>query len=69
MKRKDLAYDTQHEVYLNCECGKSKMIFIRHWERIRCVCGRIWFALQPKRNGKLKLFPWAGNGWMPTGWE
>lgn len=62
------AQDLIYELYLTCECGNSGMVKLRHWERLRCVCGRIWWALQPKRHGQLKLFPWPGNGIISNGW-
>lgn len=48
--------DLIHELYLNCQCGNHGMVKIRHWEKVRCLCGLLWIALQPKRNKPLKLF-------------
>lgn len=68
-KHPERAFDVVEKVILVCECGNHGTTNIRHWERVKCVCGRIWWALRPKRHGALKLFPWPGNGYMPTGWE
>lgn len=68
-KKPERSEDHIEQLILACECGNHGTIKIRHWERIKCVCGRIWWSLRPKRNRPMKLFPWPGNGWHPTGWE
>lgn len=49
------------QVHLNCDCGNAGMVRILHWQKVRCVCNKVWWALQPKKNGPLKLFPWPGD--------
>lgn len=44
-----------------CKCGRVHVMEnIRHYDRIILECGRAVWALQPKRDGDLKLFPWPG---------
>ena len=44
----------------NCGCGSTGQVVLGHYEIGRCPCGRFFWALQPKRNGPLALFPWPG---------
>lgn len=68
-KKPEPPVDVSEHLSLVCVCGNHGMVWIKHWQRIRCVCGRLWWALRPKRNRPMKLVPWPGNGWHPTGWE
>lgn len=43
-----------------CECGKAHRLFVAHYDRVLLKCGRMVWALQPKRNGPLAMFPWPG---------
>jgi hypothetical protein len=31
--------------------------YLEHYGKVKCRCGRVYWALQPKRPGPLKLFP------------
>lgn len=44
-----------------CECGKPHGARLDHYQLLRASCGRIFWALQKRRNGPLKLFPWPGH--------
>ncbi len=45
----------------DCTCGQKVIVTIGHYQRVMCrSCGLIWWALQPKRDGLLKLFVWPG---------
>lgn len=47
---------------ITCECGKRCGAYLEHYQLVRCGrCDRIYVALQPKRNGPLMLFRWAGD--------
>jgi len=39
------------------KCDRKVGQYLRHYEVVRCVCGAELWALQPTRNGPLKLFP------------
>jgi hypothetical protein len=48
------------EQYLTIECpwcGKKHGCNLTHYQVMRGSCGRYFWALQPKRNGPLQLFP------------
>ena len=42
-------------------CGHRGGCLVGHWECVMCTCGKIWWALQPKRGGPLVGFPWPGR--------
>ena len=44
----------------DCPCGKVHRFDIAHYDRVIVGCGRRYWALQPRRNGPLKMFPWPG---------
>lgn len=49
-------------VQTTCDCGRPIVVNIEHYQRVACRdCGKIYWALQPKRNGPLVLFPWPGT--------
>ena len=48
------------EVSVVCTCGKTHCFNIRHYDRVLLSCVRPMWALQPKRNGPLVMFPWPG---------
>jgi len=51
-----------------CKCGKVHTVTgIVHYGKYLLSCGAAVWALQPKRNGPLKLFPWPGPAL--TKWE
>lgn len=54
------AVDHQQYFKVNCRCGEVGGVYLRHWERVRCSCGRVYWALRPKA-GTMKLFPWPGD--------
>ena len=43
-----------------CECGAVHRFSGKHYDVARAQCGRFFWALQPKRNGAMKMFPWPG---------
>jgi hypothetical protein len=43
-----------------CACGKTHRFELGHYGLGRGPCGRNFWALQPRRGGALKLFPWPG---------
>lgn len=50
--------DSARYVRVVCECGFRGGNYLRHYQVCRCVCGRFYWALQPKRNGPLVAFAW-----------
>jgi hypothetical protein len=48
-------------VQFACPCGKTHRFTVEHYDRVIVQCGRPWWALQPKRNGPLVMFPWPGR--------
>lgn len=50
----------EETVTVDCACGKTHCFKIRHYDRLLLKCGRMMWALQPKRNGPLVMFPWPG---------
>ena len=48
-------------VSVACACGVKHLFPCGHYDRVIVSCGRRYWALQPKRNGELKLFPWPGE--------
>jgi hypothetical protein len=55
------AVDVEQLFVLRCECGRNGTVRLRHYELVRCECGLVYWALRPKRNGAMKLFPWPGD--------
>jgi hypothetical protein len=43
-----------------CECGSKGGQYLRHYGLMRCNCGRMFWALRPRRHGPLVLRPWPG---------
>ena len=41
-------------------CEAQAGAYVRHYEVLRCVCGRFFWALQPKRSGPLVLVAHPG---------
>lgn len=48
-------------VSVACSCGVNHLFSCGHYDRVIVSCGRRYWALQPKRDGALKLFPWPGE--------
>lgn len=44
----------------DCPCGTQHRFTAKHYDVGRAQCGRFFWALQPKRNGAMKMFPWPG---------
>jgi hypothetical protein len=42
----------------NCACGSKGGAYLRHYEIMRCDCGKHHWALQPDADGPFILFPW-----------
>lgn len=50
--------------YVRLECGfcqRKGGAYMGHYDLLRCVCGRAYWALQPHRGGPLVLVPWPGR--------
>ena len=45
---------------VDCVCGERHGQYLGHYDRMQASCGRVYWALQPKRNGHLQLFTWPG---------
>lgn len=60
-----------HEQYcsVECACGEKIGTYFAHYDIARCLCGRSWWALQPKRNGPFKLYLWPGDWRMKAAKE
>lgn len=43
-----------------CPCGKTHTFCAGHYDRVLVSCGRPYWALRPRRNGPLQLYPWPG---------
>jgi hypothetical protein len=43
-----------------CRCGKAFRIRVSHYDRVILSCQHPYWALQPRRNGPLVMFPWPG---------
>ena len=52
---------TPQSVEIQCVCRRTCARHMAHFEVARCVCGKDWWALQPKRNGPLVASPWPGR--------
>lgn len=52
---------TEQYVPFACECGHKGGAYMNHYDLVRCSCGKFFWALQPKRGGPLKSFPWPGQ--------
>lgn len=37
-------------------CGKKHGAYMEHYQLLKASCGRIFWALRPKRNGPLALY-------------
>ena len=55
------APDPEQFFRVHCPCAGGGTVYLRHYERVRCECGRVYWALKPKRNEPMKLFPWPGD--------
>lgn|GEM_PF-4097585 len=46
---------------LPCDCRGKRGVKLGHYDIVRCPdCRCEFWALQPRRDGPLKLFPWPG---------
>lgn len=43
------------------DCRKAWSVDVRHYDRIRCACGKTYWALRPIRSGPLVMNPWPGT--------
>lgn len=50
----------QQFVRLQCDCETKGGQYLNHYDLVRCSCGRMFWALQPQRGGRLVAFPWPG---------
>lgn len=44
----------------NCSCGAKGGAYLKHYDIMRCDCGRYHWALQPHADGPFVLYPWLG---------
>lgn len=51
---------TTQPVRFKCACGHSSTEVAGHYDIVRCKCGKFQWALQPRRGGPLRFFPWPG---------
>ncbi len=63
-KNADADPDAKEWVNSCCDCGTKGGQYLRRYELCRCSCGRMWWALRPKRNGPLVAFFWPGDARM-----
>lgn len=54
------APDTAEWVGSRCACGHGGGARLKHYELMRCKCGKFEWALRPRRDGPLEAFPWPG---------
>lgn len=54
------ASDKEQWVNSVCDCGSKGGAYLKHYQLLRCSCGRMFWALRPKRNGPLVSYPWPG---------
>lgn len=54
------AAKTECWVNVDCPCGKGGGEYLAHYALVRCSCGKMFWALQPKRDGPLLAFPHPG---------
>jgi hypothetical protein len=53
--------DELKSVAFACACGERWTQLMKHYESVRCECGRIHWVLQPARSGPFISRPWPGN--------
>jgi len=56
--------DVEQYFTIVCDgCNKKIGVYLRHWEKARCSCGAMYWALRPKGRypAPMKLFPWPGD--------
>ena len=58
---KQRAQDNPETVTLVCGCGFKGHASQVHYGRVRCKCGRLFWALRPRRDGPLVAFPLPGQ--------
>jgi hypothetical protein len=58
--KQERAVDEKRWVPNTCECGSSGGAYLRHYEIMRCSCGKFLWALQPDRGGPFLMFPHPG---------
>jgi len=51
----------EERLSMRCRCGNAFSAMMQHYDLVTCKCSRIFWALQPHRDGPLKLFPWPGD--------
>ncbi len=55
-------------VPFECVCGKKCGAYLAHFQLVRCGgCHAFWWALQPRRRGRLVAFLWPGLPDMAAG--
>lgn len=56
MKPRAAAPSTQWLTHTCGYCGKKGGAYLAHYDLLRCTCGKMFWALQPQRNGPLVIF-------------
>ena len=60
------AADKEQWLPNNCDCGSKGGAYLKHYELMRCSCGRMHWALRPTAGGPLVLYPWPGLQAQPA---
>jgi hypothetical protein len=50
---------------IKCECGATHGQYLEHYQLLRTGCSRVYWALQPKRDGLFTLVLWPGDHIQP----
>lgn len=59
---KERASEPPAQVFrIHCSCGHKGRVSLRHYEKVRCRCGKRYWALQPHKGGPLELFDHPGT--------
>jgi hypothetical protein len=56
---------TEEWLAMLCDCGNKLVAHLKHYDVVRCECGRLYWALQPKRDGQLTFFPYPTKNATP----
>lgn len=51
----------QYIIFLCDACGKKFRLQASHYDKFRCMCGKAYWALRPKRYGPLLAYAWPGT--------
>lgn len=51
----------RQRIEFTCDCGHTIRVTIERYQKVRCQCQVIYWALQPTRHSGLELRPWPGD--------